>query len=176
MAVRFGSIGGLALAAMVLATSTSAAAQNLDLSAGYQGGGQLLNGGAQWNTFPTGWYVDLSSAVRPRIAVVGEVGGVYESTNTHEYSYQGGIRLFSSTNPTLTPFAQALVGASTSGTSASSMNAFSMQGGGGIEIMPVHRLGIRIAADYRRVFFSGADGGAQNDIRIAVGAVFHVGK
>ena len=167
---------GLAIA-MALIGSTPAAAQNVDVSAGYQFA--RLSQGGSGETFPYGWYVDVAGTVRPMVALVGEVGGVYKSNSgvtAHEYSYQGGVRVFSTMNPMVTPFGQVLLGGSTAGVGGSSVNAFSVQPGGGVDIKVTTSVGVRIAADYRRVFFSDTNGGGENDVRVALGLVFHPGK
>jgi len=175
-----GIMGRLRLAAgvgaMVLAACSSASAQaaTLDFSAGYQLA-QLSQSGVA-DTFPYGFYVDLSGIVRPTWAVAGEFGGVYKSVEgvtVHEYNYQGGVRYFSRVNPKWTPFGQTLVGRTTAGGSGlDSVSAFSLQLGGGVNGRVTRSLWVRVAVDYRRVFFSETQGGGgENDVRVAVGLV-----
>jgi hypothetical protein len=160
---------------MVLAACPSAYAQaTVDLSAGYQLAQLSQNGVA--DTFPYGFYVDVSGIVRPTWAVAGEFGGVYKSVEgvtVHEYSYQAGVRYFSRANPRWTPFGQALAGRTTAGGSGlDSVSAFSLQLGGGLNGRVTRSLGVRVGVDYRRVFFSESQGGGgENDVRVAVGLV-----
>jgi hypothetical protein len=165
----------------MLGAQTAAQAQTtqgLDVSAGYQFGHVSQNGFGE--TLPYGWNVDVSGVVRPMWAIVGEVGGLYKSENSvtlREHSYQGGIRGFSAVTPMLTPFVQVLIGGLTSGCSGcSSVSAFSVQPGGGVDIKGTPKIDVRIAADYRRVFFKDEDGGGRNDFRMVFGVVFHTGK
>jgi hypothetical protein len=165
-----------AVVAITMAVGSPAYAQTAktDLSAGYQLAELSQNGFA--DVFPYGFYVDLSRIVRPTWAVIGEFGGVYRSADgvtVHEYTYQGGVRYFSRMNPRWTPFGQALVGRATAGGGGlDSVSAFTVQLGGGVNGRVTRRLSVRIAVDYRRVFFSETQGGGgENDLRLGLGLV-----
>jgi hypothetical protein len=113
------------------------------------------------------------------VALVGEGGGVYKSQNgvtAHEYTYLGGVRVFSAVSPMVTPFGQVLVGGATAGGSGSSVSAFSLQAGGGLNVKLADPIWARVAVDYRRDFFSDVNGGGQNGIRVALGVVIPFGK
>jgi hypothetical protein len=168
-------------AVLLLGVQSPAHAQNnIDVSAGYQFGHVSQNGFS--TTLPYGWNVDVSGAIRPMWAWVGEVGGIYKSENgvtDREHSYQGGVRVFEAVTPMFTPYGQVLLGGLTSSASCSgcsSASAFSVQPGGGVDIKVSPKASARIAADYRRVFFSDTNGGGRNDFRMVFGVVFHTGK
>ncbi len=120
------------------------------------------------------------------------IGGV---TTTAEYdlsvhTFLGGARLSSRRNQALTPFAQVLAGfartgfsgtasASSGGTPIFGFDAdesstdFAMQFGGGVTLNVGERFGLRLAADYLRVF--GEDSGL-NAFRFALGAVIPLSR
>jgi hypothetical protein len=119
----------------VVASSPQAQTQ-MDLSAGYQFAHISPSDGSGL-TFPYGWYVDFSDTIRPMLAIVGEVGGIYKSQDNvtfHEYTYQGGARLFSAVTPMVTPYGQFLIGGTTAHGSGTSVSAFSLQLGGGMNV------------------------------------------
>ena len=85
------------------------------------------------------------------------------------HEFMGGVRVTSRKNPTVAPFAQVLVGAMngsasfsvTSGvggvnlfsaSGADSGTNFALQLGGGVTIGPSNKVGVRVGADYLRVF------------------------
>jgi hypothetical protein len=168
------------VAILGVAFVASPAQAQTDVAAGYQYA-RLSQGGSAVN-YPAGFFVDVSGVVRPMVALVGEVGGIYKSQDSvtaHEYTYQGGVRVFSAMNPMVTPFGQVLIGGTTagaSGGSGSSVNAFSVQAGGGADIKATDAVRVRVAVDYRRAFFSDTNGGGENDVRVALGLVFRVGR
>ena len=175
--VKFAALASVALALTALVSSPAQAQTAADLSAGYEFA-HFASGG-NGITFPYGFYVDVSDTVRPMVAVVGEFGGVYKAENgvtVHQYTYQGGVRVLSTNNPMVTPFGELLVGGASEGGGGSTVNAFSLQLGGGVNVKAAERLWVRLGVDYRRVFFSAADGGGENDVRVALGVVFPFGK
>ncbi len=120
------------------------------------------------------------------------IGGV---TTAAEYdlsvhTFLGGARISSRRNPGVTPFAQVLAGlarAGFSGTASAtsggtpifgfdadeSSTDFAMQFGGGVNLNVGERVGLRLGADYLRVF--GEDTGI-NAFRFAVGVVIPLGS
>jgi hypothetical protein len=172
--VKHVSMVATAFAMTVLASSSAQAQSKMDVSAGYQFANFMPSGGTGVN-FPYGWYVDVSGTVHPMWALVGEATGVYKSQTggtLNEYSYQGGVRFFSAVTPMLTPYGQVLIGGATAGGGGgSSVSAFSLQAGGGLNVKVADPVAVRVAVDYRRVFFSDVNGGGQNGVRVALGVV-----
>jgi hypothetical protein len=166
-------LSAVALAITILASSSAYAQGSTDVSAGYQFGHVSENGFG--DNYPYGWYADVSHIVAPMFAVVGEVGGIYNSEDgitEHEYSYQGGVRVFSVATPTVHPFGQVLLGGVNAGGGGSSVNAFAFQFGAGVDIKTTAAVGLRVGVDYRRDFFSDTDGGGENVVRVVLGVVF----
>jgi len=106
------------------------------------------------------------------------------------HTFLGGARLSSRRNPAITPFGQVLAGlgrAGFSGTASASAGGapifgfdadesstdFAMQFGGGINLNVSERAGLRLAADYLRVF--GEDSGV-NAFRFALGVVIPLSR
>jgi hypothetical protein len=166
------------IAFAVLAATASAARAQSSVSAGYQVG--TLSQGGTRTIFPVGFYVDGAAQMAPMVTIVGEVGGLYhplhqKNVTDIQYTFLGGLRL-SAGMAGPAPYVQVLVGGAKDGVSGgtvagSSQTAFSAQFGGGVNV-PVHEVKVRLGVDYRRVFFSDAKGGGENDIRFALGLVF----
>ncbi len=115
------------------------------------------------------------------------IGGVTTSAeyDLSVHSFLGGGRVSSRRNPGVTPFGQVLAGiarvgfsgtasATSGGTPIFGIDAdesateFAMQFGGGVDLHVSERVGLRLAADYLRIFGEGA---GANAFRFAVGAV-----
>jgi hypothetical protein len=106
-----------------------AAGQNADrlfVSAGYQFINVFPANGGGNQTFPGGWYLDLSGNITPAFALVAEIGGNYKLVPTTESSgnstitysidlrvheFMGGVRVRGRGHSAVTPFGQVLVGA-----------------------------------------------------------------
>ena len=191
----------LVCALVVLGGSASARAQDLpagEVSAGWR----LLNipdtfGFDDSQTFPLGWYADVSGNLSRVFAVVGEVSGNYKSfdddsqfgpqvdvsVSVNVHTFMGGIRASGRQKPRFVPFAHALFGlARGSGTveghatvggrtidinESESASDFAFDAGGGVNFALTDRVGVRVGASYLRV--GGSDGG--NAFRFGVGAV-----
>ena len=99
------------------------------------------------------------------------------------HEFMGGVRVASRKNPTVVPFGQVLAGAMngsasfsvTSGTGSTTLFSasgaesgtnFALQFGGGVTIGPSDKAGVRIGADYVRIF---ATGEGANLFRLAAG-------
>lgn len=142
--------------------------------------------------FPLGWYVDVAGNLHPMFAVVVEAAGAYKNEteligNTmvdltaRLHTFLGGVRVASRTNPALVPFAQVLVGAARASVGGSgnvngvnvstgeSDTQFALQAGGGANLQVSARFGVRVGADWRRIFFSD---GSENEFRVVAGVVF----
>ena len=174
-----------------MAAPASAQTEKTALSAGYQ-----FNRAPDL-TLPLGWYVDVSGPVAPKLSIVGEVSGAYKSetmgvgtssvdVTVRQHTFMGGVRVAARANPKVVPFGQVLLGAArlsggvtASGPAVSVIAAsdaeteFAMQFGGGVDLMTLGNIGLRLGADYRRIFVS--DGG-ENQFRLLAGVVIPFGK
>jgi Outer membrane protein beta-barrel domain len=189
-----GVIASTALAgalSAVIAAPAAAQTATTGLSAGYQ-----FTRTPDLN-LPPGWYVDVAGNVAPMFAVVGEVSGAYKSetiavgtssvdATVRLHTFMGGVRVAARTNPKVVPFGQVLLGAArlsggvtASGPATSVLAAsdadteFALQIGGGVNLMTSGNFGVRLGADYRRIFIS--DGG-ENEFRLVAGVVIPIGK
>ena len=175
----------------VMAAPAAAQTATTELSAGYQ-----FTHTPDLN-LPLGWYVDVAGNVAPMFAVVGEVSGAYKSetiavgtssvdAKVRLHTFMGGVRVAARTNPKLVPFGQVLFGAArlSGGVTASgpavsvlaatdAVTEFALQIGGGLNLMTSENFGVRLGADYRRIFIS--DGG-ENEFRVVAGVVIPIGK
>jgi opacity protein-like surface antigen len=141
--------------------------------------------------FPAGWYVDIAGNVHPMLAVVFEAAGAYKSESEQVgnttvdataklHTFLGGVRIASRANPAVTPFVQVLAGAANASAGGSSTGGgptvnvsdsdtqFALQAGGGVNLNVSQRWGVRVGADWRRIFVS--DGG-ENEFRVVAGLV-----
>jgi hypothetical protein len=174
-----------------IAAPAAAQTPTTELSAGYQ-----FTRPPDLN-LPLGWYVDVSGNVAPMFAIVGEVSGAYKSetiavgtssvdATVRLHTFMGGVRVAARTNPRVVPFGQVLLGAArasggvtASGPAVSVLaqtdadTEFALQIGGGVNLMTSGTFGVRLGADYRRIFVS--DGG-ENEFRLMAGVVFPFGK
>ena len=165
----------------------------VELSGGYQL--VSLDPGHDTQTLKTGWYVDLAGNLTRTVAIVGQVGGNYRSRDLlgdelrfslHEF--MGGIRASHRANTTVVPFGHALAGAVRATLSfqgeGESVTKFALQFGGGVNVRLTPRIGIRVGADYLRIFngqegrdigdLSGGDMG-NHALRFVAGAVVPLG-
>jgi opacity protein-like surface antigen len=114
---------------------------------------------------------------------------VSTEVNARIHTFMGGARVSAHTaNPMIVPFAQVLFGAArlrasvhvsfpdTSIDESESVTKTAMHLGGGVNVMASRRVGIRAAADYRRIFFPKDEGGGSNDFLFQVGVVIPIGK
>ena len=98
----------------------------------------------------------------------------------------GGVRVAARTNPRVVPFGQVLVGAArlsggvtASGPAVSVLavgdadTEFALQIGGGVNLMTSGNIGVRLGADYRRIFISA---GGENEFRVVAGVVIPFGR
>jgi opacity protein-like surface antigen len=176
---------------MAIAAPAAAQGPSTELSAGYQ-----FTRTPDLN-LPLGWYVDVSGNLAPMFAIVGEVSGAYKSetigvgtssvdATVRLHTFMGGIRVAARANPRVVPFGQVLFGAArvsgamtASGPAVSVVTAsdsdteFALQFGGGVNLMTSGHFGVRLGADYRRIFIS--DGG-ENEFRVVAGVVIPIGR
>ena len=170
-------------------SSVSAQPPKVEVSGGYQ----VLR--ALDKTFPAGWYVDVAADLNPWFGIVGEVGGAYKSESrrisinrtadvtSKLHTFMAGVRLSARINPRIVLFHNVLVGAvhASVGTDAVGVSLspaetkVALQPNIGVNLMITDKVGVRAAADYRRVFL-GNDRGGENEFRVAVGVVLPFGK
>lgn len=196
----------LTAVALALGIVSPAAAQTrkVDVSGGYQFTRSISEGSDSTN-IPTGWYADVAGHLSSMFSLVFEVTGAYKTENLSErisptlsvsaeanarlHTFMGGARVSAHpTNPTIVPFAQVLFGAarlsasvsgSVAGVSISESDSdtkTAMHLGGGVNLAASKRVGIRAAADYRRIFIPKNEGGGENDFLFQVGVVLPIGK
>ena len=178
----------------LLTAPASAQEAPVELSGGYQL--ISLEPGHDTQTLRTGWYVDVAGNLTRVFGIVGQVGGNYRSQEVlgnklrftvHEF--MGGIRARSTANARLVPFAQALAGPVRARLSfegqAVSVTKFALQFGGGVNWKLTQRIGIRVGADYLRIFneqegrdigdLSGGDTG-DHALRFVAGVAVPLGR
>ena len=155
---------GLLTLVVVLArfvAPASAQEAPVELSGGYQL--ISLEPGHDTQTLRTGWYIDLAGNLTRLFAIVGQVGGNYRSRDLlgnelrfSMHEFMGGIRASGRANTMVVPFGQALAGPVRAGLSLLgervSVTKFALLFGGGVNWRLTQRIGIRVGADYLRIF------------------------
>lgn len=173
-----------AISAVVLALARPAAAQGtptFEFAVGYQ----YMHDTNSSIDFTRGWAASVGANVSSWFAIVGEVGGSYETVasagradlTVNEYTFLGGPKVTGSSRSPVAPFVQILFGAARgtlslagAGSSLSvSQNHFAVQPGAGIDLNPSPRFGVRIQADGRSVQ---TDSDAVGQWRILAAVVF----
>ena len=84
----------------------------------------------------------------------------------------GGVRVSSRTNKQAVPFAHVLAGAVRQTVGTNTVVDGGLQVGGGVNVMPKDRVGVRVGVDYLRVFGSGE---GTNVVRVDAGVVLPFG-
>ena len=178
------TLGFVTIKALGLSSSASAQTPKVEISGGYQ----ALH--ALDETLPAGWYVEVAGNVNPWFGIVGEVGGAYKTKSgqisnnrtadvtSTLHTFAGGVRLTARINrrivlvhPVLVGGAHASVSTDTVGvTSSPPETKLALQPGLGINLMVTDAVGVRVAADYRRVILSDARGD-ENEFRFTIGIV-----
>ena len=182
-------LGFVVMNVVGLSSSASAQMPKAELSGGYQ----VLH--ALDKTFPAGWYFDIAGNVNPWFAMVGEVGGTYKTENrqisidrtvdvtSKLHTFMAGVRLNARINPRVVLFHNVLAGGAHARVSTDAVGVtlsapetkFALQPNVGVNLMVTNKVGMRTAADYRRVFL-GEDRGGENEFRFTVGVVLAFGK
>jgi opacity protein-like surface antigen len=173
------------------AAPASAQEAPVELSGGYQLFSLEPGQDQNTQTLRTGWYIDLAGNLARVFAVVGQVGGNYRSRDLFGnelrfslHEFMGGMRASGRANTTVVPFGQALIGLVRANLSVLgervSVTKFALQFGGGVNWRVTQRIGIRVGADYLRIFneqegrdigdLSGGDTGG-HALRFVAGAV-----
>ena len=136
----------------------------------------------------SGWHISAEKKYLPYFGLVGDISGLYGSTNStcapsyqgqcllhasvSEYTFQTGIRgSFAASN--VRPFAEALFGAARTGESGSGLSnsnlGFDATLGAGIDCRLTRMLGCRLAIDY--IVTGNFANARQNSIRASTGLV-----
>jgi hypothetical protein len=162
-------------ALFVLVLSAPAYAQNaptFDVSGGYS----FLRDEENFH----GWLASITGNVTPVFGITGEVGGNYKSIDNVDvdlHSYMVGPRFASRQNPSVTPFVHVLFGGVRVGEEfaglSDSTTEFALQPGAGVDFWANPNFGLRVGADYRRVFYEGY---GSNQFRFNVGVVLAGGR
>ena len=182
-------LGFVVMSVLGLFASASAQTPKIELSGGYQ----VLH--ALKETLPAGWYVDVARDVNSWFGLVAEVGGGYKTNSqrisinrtvdvtSKVHAFMGGVRLNARITPRIVLVHPVLVGGAHASvnteavgvTLSPSETKLALQPGLGINLMVTDKIGIRVAADYRRVFL-GEDRGGENEFRFTIGLVLAFGK
>ena len=174
---------------MVLSVSAVPASAQEVSAVELSGGWQLIRVGELFEdeaeVVPAGWYVDVAGNVTRMLAIVGQVGGNYKSidvffdeVDAKAHEFLGGVRVSSRANARVVPFGQFLVGATRFRADSDllgideSETDFALQVGGGVNLMATDRIGIRVGADYLRVF---SEDEGTNVFRFVAGVVLPFG-
>ena len=143
---------------------------------------------------PTGWYVEIARNVNRWFGIVGEVSGAYKTKSDRIvnnqidvvstlHTFMGGVRLSARLNRRVVLVHLVLIGGAhasvrtDAGAQAlrSSETQFALQPGLGINVAVTDDVGMRVAADYRRVVIGG-DRSDDNEYRFILGIVVPFGK
>ena len=182
------TLGFLVMKVLGLSSPTSAQTPKVELSGGYQ----VLH--ALSDTLPVGWYVDLAGNVNRWFGVVAEVGGAYRTkresvainrtvdVTSTLHTFMGGVCLSARINRRIILFHPVLIGGAHASVSADDVGVtlspsetkFALQPGIGVNLMVTDKVGVQVAADYRRVFL-GEDRGGENESRFTIGIVLPLG-
>lgn len=122
-----------------------------------------------------GWYFDFAGNVNKMLGIVGGFGGgdrTFKSIEQHREEFMGGVRVGSRKNKQAVPFAQVLAGAVRQTVGTNTVIDGGLQVGGGVNLMPKDRVGVRVGVDYLRVFSSGE---GTNVVRVDAGVVLPFG-
>ena len=156
----------------VLGFAFPAAAQDVpkrEFSIGYQF--LRASQGGDTKNLLGGWYFDFAGNVNKMLGIVGGFGGgdrTFGTIEQHREEFMGGVRVSSRTNKQAVPFAQVLGGAVRQTVGSFSKTDGGVQVGGGVNLMPKDRVGVRVGVDYLRVFTRGE---GTNVVRFGVGVV-----
>ena len=181
-------LGFLVIKVLGLSSSASAQTPKVEISAGYQAL-HALN-----QTLPLGWYVDFAGNVNRWLGIMGEVGGAYRTKSepisinrmvevtSKVHTFMGGVCLSARINRRIILYHPVLIGGVHASVSADAVGVtlspsetkFALQPGIGLNLMVTDRVGMQVAADYRRVFL-GEDRGSENESRFTIGIVLPLG-
>lgn len=177
----------------VCAIAMPAAAQDppkAQVSAGYQ----FLR--VEEENITAGWFAEVDASLTRAISVTGLVSGGYKSLQETEtfsgvqvsaevdlsvHTFMGGVRYHVRRNPAAIPFAHVLLGGVNGSATVTltgggesfdeseSSTDFGLLAGGGVNIRLNDRFGLRVGADFLRIF---AEDEGANGFRFTAGVVF----
>jgi len=142
----------------------------VEVFGGYQ---YLYLGGDLGGLNTNGWDASLTGYLNNYFGVTGDFSGSYKSVagvSAHVYSYSGGPVL-AYREGKVNPFVHVLVGGATFGGAGTSVNAFSMAFGGGVDYKASRNISIRLA-DFDWVYYHHNGVGESSNVRLATGIVF----
>jgi hypothetical protein len=96
---------------------------------------------------PAGWIATAEGLFDGRIGAVAEFAGSYQAEHVYRTNLGGGRYMFISKGK-VQPFAQLLAGKGRSSATGDEVSAFTLQPGGGVDLMVVPHIGIRLQGDY----------------------------
>lgn len=133
------------------------------------GGYQYLHLGGDFGSVnANGWDASLTGYLNNYFGVTGDFSGSY-SNGSHVYSYSGGPVL-AYREGKVNPFVHVLVGGATFGGGSTSVNAFSMAFGGGVDYKASRNISIRLA-DFDWVYYHHNGVGESSNVRLTTGIV-----
>lgn len=177
---------GLMVAVLAVAVAGPAMAQvtpAVEIGLGYA----YLRDDEIKENLPLGWYADIAGNLTSSLGLVGEIGGSYKTVESgigdptldvklRVHTAMGGLR-FTHRGDSANLYLQVLAGAARATVvfldESDSVTDFALQPGVGIEFGTGGGVGLRIGADYRRVFSEGENA---NQWRATAGVVFRVGE
>jgi hypothetical protein len=121
---------------------------------------------------PAGWLASIGVGVSKRASFVGEVGGNYDKIGgvwVKQHSFQGGLRMLSTTNEKMTPFFQVVTGV----THFTGADVWTLTPGGGVDSKINDKIAFRIQGDWVYMRDSGV---SQNGLRVGGGLVINMRK
>lgn len=189
-------IRSLALCLVVLAIAMPAAAQDVpkvEVSGGYSV--MRLSRGLGINLSDVketlhGWYVDVTGNETRMLAVVAQGGGNYQTVkgqNVKVIEFAAGARLNRRMSERTLPFVQVLFGVTHFTPNIGYTNIEQQPGrstnaslhvGGGVNLTPAGNIGVRVGAEYVRIFTEGSpvkDGKRTPGFRVTAGLVLPFG-
>jgi hypothetical protein len=168
---------GVLFVCALVSTTRPAAAQNLNVDLGYQW--QRLSADGDSLSFPLGFSAAVAGSLpnNPNLSILGQID--WSRKSEEEFGFEesisllgfgGGARWSFTTNPSMTPFIQAVIGAvrySEGGDFGDfSETDMAIQFGGGVAFPLSGNISGLGQVDYRRIF---SEGEGTNSIRIVAG-------
>ena len=199
MASRSRAVGRLCWFLVCGLQAAQVSAQSPGSPASFAAGYSAMRDFAVEETFPGGWFANFGYELQPWLSAVGEVGGTHKRYDfgeftrqgpaspidtakgvTHLFTYLAGAR-YARPMGGVVPFAQVLGGiAHGTGdvrvfgeTIAETQIDPVLQIGGGLDTYFSSRFGLRVGADFRRIY---AAFGGNNEARVAIGVVIGVSE
>src|SRR5258705_645796 len=131
-----------------------------------------------------GWNAALDGSVRGPVGFTTEISAYSktlsvfdEKTSVRLLAFVAGPRVTPRARGVLRPFAHVLVGVAHGSVDSfgerTSVNGFLVQPGGGVDVMLLRSLSLRVGADARRLWFEGE---GENEFRMNFGAVVPFGR